>query len=238
MALFKSSKDLFELISPGSGPAASLGTLNDQPSFFMVDGRPLVVVDDSYEPAEQPAGEINLRKDTLGVIAVVGAVLVLVAFLAGRATVRAAPAKASPAVKAPILAPGVFDATSTGATPPPASEAQPATAGPLGAGPGPTAALRSVLPAKPARKVVPGKYELQVVTTTREKAAKVVSHLNEDPASPLAARMDLEAYARGRAVRVRGFAKEDKEIARKVRAMKDPTGGGNFKGAYFRRSSR
>jgi hypothetical protein len=232
MALFESSKDLFELISrPQASPSSGAYQTLDQ--LFSCEGKTVVIVDEWTE--KKVAGvketlEVTLRKDTLIVVVVVASVLVCLAFLAGRATVRDKTSKTDPTGKKATAQPlpkEVFD---------PGQAAQP-RAQPRGNQGAVQPVAPAPAPAPTQRRPVVGKYECQVVTTRSSKAQAVVKYLNESSTSPIAARHDLQAYVRGRGVvRIRGFTKRDKGILGSVQKMKDPTGGGHFNQALFLRT--
>lgn len=205
-----------------------------------VDDDPVLVIDDELDPAQAAKEEAEaeessfktfaLRKDTAVVAGVGLAVLLAIAYFAGRTTT--APGTPGNTAKKP-------DSPIVAAAPAPQVPEKP---------PQPTVAKKPDVPApapepprpeEPARTVKAGVYELQVVSTTEENAKKVADFLNKSARSPLFGRSDVEAYARPAnsngisAVRIRGFEKQDDALLDKIHAMKDPTGGGNFSGATF-----
>lgn len=242
MAFFESSNDLFELIPRGSSTQDLSTSATDE--LLSAHGKAIVIVDDEWEsspPTPDEPVEVTLRKDTMIVVSVVAIVALVLSFLAGRATVRSAKAEdpetrpaAAGADNEVKLPDGVFDPTARAEDGPGAPA--PAAAAPATPGAATPTAATPPAAAAPTRSAVDGKYELQVVTTVVEKAKAVVDHLNTDAASPLHGRNDLAAYVKGRSVRVRGFQQPEAEILRRIHKMKDPTGGGSFKQAFYRRA--
>jgi hypothetical protein len=230
MALFESSKDLFELITqPASQPGSAFQKTDQLLSF---GGKPVVIVEEW--PDQKVAGvkstlEFTLRKDTMIVISVVAAVLVILAFLAGRATMQdkttGPETKPQPkTLPADVFVPNPAPQKIKQA---PQAAQKPVTSPQGGAG---------VI----SRRALPGTHELQVVTTRNAKARAVVKYLNSAPGSPIFARRDLEAYVRGQGtVRIRGFKKMDKDVQKSVETMKDPTrSSGRFRGTMFYKTRR
>lgn len=240
MALFSSSKDLFELI-PREDGAPSDAPVMDQSALLEIGGATIVIVDEWPEEVEaaRPA-MLTVRKDTAGVLGVTAAVLVGLAFLAGRATVKGEAAAKPPARGLPA---GVFDPAEPEAGAPASAAPRAQAAAPT---PAPTAVSSPTTPgaAPVIRRMNPAAtHEMRVVTTSPAKARQVVEYLNTDPRSPLAGRPGLEAFEKrsGRLsqVRIGGFVGEDAVVKSKIEAMKDPTGGGSFRGAgYFPVSRR
>lgn len=236
MALFQSSKDLFELIPRPESISGSRFQKEDE--LFSIEGKTVVIVDEWS--TDQVVGtkvtpEVTLRKDTLIVITVVASVLVCLAFLVGRATARDGTAAAESATQTKQELPkNVFDPKQNQGQAIPRLTPSYANDGASTEESAPTNT-----PAAPVRQAAKGKFECQVVTTTSSKAADVVKYLNESPQSPIAGRNDLKAYVRGRrAVRIKGFVEKDQAILGRIHKMKDPTGGGHFKGALFLQTSR
>lgn len=218
--------------------------------FVDVDGDPLLVIDDELDvsaitpeegvPDEEPPKVLGVRADTAVVFGIGLVLVVAIAYLAGRtgkppeaagkpdahAAAKAPlqpPTQAPPVAGSPLDVPAAEEAKSPApAASKPADDAAPvAPAGPASRHPSQTAT-----------------WEIQVVTTSEAKADKVVAFLNESPKSPIADRMDVEAYAakgsRGAQVRIKGLEKKDEALLEKVQGMSDPTGGGSFKGAGLR----
>lgn len=235
MGFFERNTDLFELISHKSSDSGG-GFGSNQSTYFELEGKTVVIVDEwptGVETAEANP-EITVRKDTLGVVAVVALAAIVLAFLAGRSTARETPpAKRHASIETQTQGPlpqDVFDPAKVAQQP-----AQPQTQNP-----GPQPAPTTNQPAANTgfqRNARGGKHILLVVTTTREKAGRVAEFLNKDAQSPIANRPDLEAYLKGRQVRIRGFREEEANTRAKVRNMKDPTGGGHFKQAFFVKGS-
>jgi hypothetical protein len=213
-----------------------------------IDEDPVLVVDDEFDPLEaakeereaeerSPWKTLSLRQDTAVVAGVALTLLIAIAYFAGRSTKRPEDATAKSAPAGVLPAPPPAPAAETEPAHPIASKELPAS---FPSRPAPTAA--AVKPGSdevPDRQVKDGTYELQVVSTSEEKAKKVVDFLNEDAKSPLFGRSDLQAYVRnGSAVRIRGFEKMDDAVLAKIHAMKDPTGGGRFSDACFYRTSK
>ncbi|MDF1660847.1 MAG: hypothetical protein P1V97_03690 [Planctomycetota bacterium] len=236
MALFQSSKDLFELIPRPESISGSRFQKEDE--LFSIEGKTVVIVDEwstDEVVGTKVTPEVTLRKDTLIVITVVASVLVCLAFLFGRATARDGTAAAENTEQTKQELPkNVFDPKQNQGEAIPRLTPNYA----VDRGQGQQQAAPET-PAVPERQAAQGKYECQVVTTTSDKAAAVVKYLNESPQSPIAGRNDLKGYVRGRrAVRIKGFVEKDQAILKRIHKMKDPTGGGHFKGALFLKSSR
>lgn len=235
MALFQSSKDLFELIPRPESVSGSRFQNADE--LFSIEGKTVVIVDEwstDEVVGTKVTPEVTLRKDTLIVITVVASVLVCLAFLVGRATARdgsAAPETSEQTKQE--LPKNVFDPNQKQSQPIPRLQPN-YTRGEETPAPQP-----EEIAAQPERQAAQGKFECQVVTTTSSKAEAVVKYLNTSPQSPIAGRNDLKAYVRGRrAVRIKGFVEKDQAILKRIHKMKDPTGGGHFKQALFMRASR
>jgi hypothetical protein len=240
------------------GPVASPVVERAIEELLDVDGDPLLVIDDELDVSaiapeeavvdEEPAKVLGVRTDTAVVFGIGLVLVVAIAYFAGRtakpgeaARADAAPTSKAflqPPAQAPPLAGSPLAALDTPAAddtaPPPktpaAAKSQPATD---------DAAAPSSAPEP--RSAAAGSFELCVVTTSEAKADKVVDFLNKDPSSPIAGKNSLEAYAKkgSRAqVRIRGFEKEDMDVRERVRAMKDPTGGGHFNTADFQATKR
>jgi hypothetical protein len=200
-----------------------------------VDGDPILVVDDELDVStitpedavtdEPPAQLLGVRADTAVVFGIGLCLVVAIAYFAGRTTTK------------PGDAPKVAQAM---AIKPPApieikEEKKPAAEKPAEAAP-------AEEPAAPPKPVAPeGSYEIHLVTTTDENAAKVIAFFNNDMMSPTYGKG--VAYAKkglaGSQVRIKGFEKEDAAILAAVRAEKDPTNGrpGAFAKAEFRKMS-
>ena len=87
----------------------------------------------------------------------------------------------------------------------------------------------------PARNPANGKFDLLVCYTTPEKGEQLATWLNENPASPLAGHLELQATNKRGSVRIKGFASRDEGIRKKVHETRDPTGGsGTFSDAQWR----
>jgi len=183
-------------------------------------------------------GFLALRTDTAIVGGILLAGLIATAFLLGRTSGgEADPASAEVAAAAPSE-PGPE-------VEPEPAPTLPASIGPVAAADGPSAAGSSVaagaargeettVAASSPRRVTDGRYSIQVCTTTSRKAADLARWLNEEARSPIFGRSDLEAYARGGSVRIRGFASREEDVLARVKATADPTGGsGTFGDAYY-----
>jgi hypothetical protein len=210
-----------------------------------IDEDPVIVVDDELDPLEaakeereaeerSPWKTLSLRQDTAVVAGVALTLLIAIAYFAGRSTKRPEDATAKSAPAGVLPAPPPAPAAESEPTRPTASRELPASFPTK-----PAAAKPANDEAVPDRQVKDGNYELQVVSTSEEKAKKVVDFLNEDAKSPLFGRSDLQAYVKsGAAVRIRGFEKMDEGVLTKIHAMKDPTGGGRFSDACFYRTAK
>ncbi|MGE0708788.1 MAG: hypothetical protein AB7N76_21520 [Planctomycetota bacterium] len=92
-------------------------------------------------------------------------------------------------------------------------------------------------PAAP-QQPVKGSYDLVVCSTSADNAGKLVEWLKTNATSPIFGRADLEPYAKGGSVRIRGFAKREDDVLRRVKATHDPLGGsGTFGDAWYRKGS-
>lgn len=237
------------LISGGLGRTAIFG--RNKPAIeddvVMVDGEAVIVVEDGWEfPGEGPGQTFPVRLDSMVVGALVMTGLVVAAFLYGRTS--AAPpqtAEADPQVQQATETPGeqepvqvLTPAAETAAQAPapqpslPAAAEQQASTGAVPAG------LRrdqasSALPASAPKQ---GKYMLVVCNTTPDSAQALVKWLQTHATSPIFGRGDLEPFARGGSVRIRGFQERDKDVLRRVQGTHDPLGGsGTFHDAFYRK---
>ena len=160
-------------------------------------------------------GTVKVRGDT----AIVGVLLVLcmvgVAYLMGRRNKTPQEGAQVEAGETPLVAQAPRGGAAAPAGTPGGSAAEPQ--------PQPT-----------ARNVEPGTHELIVCNTTESNAGAVARWLNEDRASPIVSREDLEAFTRGGTVRIRGFQGAEAEVLQRVRRVVDPTGGNRqFHDAYY-----
>jgi hypothetical protein len=207
-----------------------------------VDGDPILVVDDELDVdaitpedadiEEPPSKLLGLRADTAVVFGIGLVLVVAIAYFAGRTgkkdgsvAVKDAPEKPSAAfVKpSPNLIPQVQQTQQ--AAPDPVDDTQPAPPPPP--------------PPKPVEKE--GNYEIAVVTTSKDKAEFVAKYFNEDMRSPTYGKgftAVIRESGNGFQVRIKGFEKQDPSILSEVKEMRDPSGGGNFKDACYRRSPK
>jgi hypothetical protein len=217
-----------------------------------VDGDPILVIDDELDVSaispedavvdEPPTKILGVRADTAVVFGIGLVLVVAIAFFAGRTGKKEASVASAADAKTPaaVLRPPVQviqQAAAPAAAPQTGGDPLDAAAddAPLAPAPAPAPA--------PAKLAAPpeGKYEIWVVTTSEEKAAKVVSFLNDDMLSPIYGKK-LGAYAkktgRGAQVRIKGFDKADASILDAVKDMRDPSGGGSFKDAGYHRTAK
>ena len=231
----------------GSSASPRLGSgFGRQDDLLEIDGDALVVIDDDEWNADASAapdapeeeresnGMVSLRLDTAAVGGVLLAGVVAVAFLLGRTS----GGPTEPAQQ-------VVEVAVTEETPAPSQVAAPAAAPtattvPVSAGrvQATTVAGAPKPSPEPEAAAVSGDYELIVVSTTPEKAQAVAEWMNTNARSPIFGRTDLQAYARKGGVRIRGFAKREGDVERRVRATSDPTNGGSgtFNDAYYVKS--
>lgn len=205
-----------------------------------VDGDPILVIDDELDVSaitpedgvvdETPTKLLGVRADTAVVFGIGLCLVVAIAYFAGRTTTK--PGEANKVPAAALVKPNSLPLD------------KPAQAAPIEKAAEPAGEEPAATPPAPAPKpvVADGSWEIHVVTTSDENAAKVIKYFNDDMLSPTYGKG--VAYAKkglsGAQVRIKGFEKDDATILAAVQADKDPTNGrpGAFKGAVFRKISK
>ena len=242
------------LISGGLGRTALFGrnkpALEDE--VVMVDGEAVIVVEDGWEmPEEGPGRTFPVRLDSMVVGTLVMAGLVVASFLYGRTSAgpvqtaeadpQAQEASADPAAQQePVQLAGPAAQTPPQTLTPAAPVPQPSVpaAAEQSSAPGAVAAglRRNQASTVAASAPKQGKYLLVVCNTTPDSAQALVKWLQTNATSPIFGRGDLEPFARGGSVRIRGFQERDKDVLRRVQGTHDPLGGsGTFHDAFYRK---
>lgn len=249
-------------VSSHFGRATPFSPIGEPESEFVeIEGEALIVVEDDWDgedeaplaPVESTTGTVtqastpiarsetltrvfartfSLRKDTLAIGGVFVGGLAMAMFLLGRSTASAPVQPTTPEV-------AVIQVEDPTLTPLPSEEASllpseselPAIASRGGSTALPASAPRPTT----QRNAAKGKFDLLICYTTPAKGEELAVWLNEDPASPLAGKPNLEAVSRRGSVRIKGFMTRDTEVLKRVHQTRDPTGGsGTFSDAQWR----
>lgn len=191
------------------------------------------------------ARTLSMRKDTLAVGGALMTGVAIAMFLLGRSTASAPTNPGTPQVA--VIQADAEDPTpspipsETGPFSTPESEADllpPESAPPAVARNHGSTSLAASSPRAPQRRVANGKFDLLVCYTTKDKAEQLATWLNEDPASPLARDLSLEATAKRGSVRIKGFPARDEAMLKRIHETRDPTGGsGTFSDAQWRNAN-